>query len=339
LSLPRDFGVPYSPAAVVRAARQIPHDAVVYLSGFENDPDAVRSLGEGRALWGNTPEVLRRVRDPVELADALARCGVSVPPVYAHGSHNCAPEASDGEPWLLKPRSSGGGHGVRPWVPGTPVPPGHYLQRFIGGIPASVVFVAAGGRSVPIGISKQLVGQREFGASGFRYCGNILSPGQFGLGDELFPRVRVIVDAVSQTFGMAGVGSVDFIALDGVPYPIEVNPRWSASMELVEAACGVPVFALHAAACARGDLPSPDFDCARSAYGKAVVFARQDVVVAADTQTWLRDPCLRDVPRSGERIAAGHPVCTVLAQGPDDVACHAALVRRADQVYASLSPV
>jgi predicted ATP-grasp superfamily ATP-dependent carboligase len=73
--------------------------------------------------------------------------------------------------------------------------------------------------------------------------------------------------------------------------------------------------------------------------GKAIVFARRDVVVG-DTSAWLDRPAdleIRDIPHPGERIAAGRPVCTVLAGGSDSTVCHAALVRGAERVYEELA--
>jgi predicted ATP-grasp superfamily ATP-dependent carboligase len=71
-------------------------------------------------------------------------------------------------------------------------------------------------------------------------------------------------------------------------------------------------------------------------HGKAIVFAREDIVVG-DTQGWLADPNVRDVPREGERITSGQPICTVFASGSDDTDCHERLVERAERVYAELS--
>ena len=110
-------------------------------------------------------------------------------------------------------------------------------------------------------------------------------------------------------------------------------------MELVERAYGLSMFGAHAAACTAGALPA--FDLARArrgagAIGKAVVFARRDVVIG-DTRAWLADPNVRDVPHPGERIRAGRPVCTVFAEARDAAACSTALVRRADAVYAELA--
>lgn len=362
LSLRRDLGAPVTAQAAARAARSITCDAVAYGSSFENHPRAVSRLAAGRALWGNSPEVLRRVRDPIVLAQVLRQRGLKVPASYSTGRsedrplHHAGGVADDsavaapaldgghglsGE-WLVKPLASGGGDRVRPWRRTTRVPRGCYVQERIEGTSGSVVFVAAGGRAVPLGISSQLAGDRAFGASGYRYCGNILG----AAGDAVFAGDARLVDAacalarvVAEEFQVVGLNGIDFVARDATPYAIEVNPRWSASMELVERAYGLSVFGAHADACAAGTLP--DFDLARArrragAIGKAIVFARRDVV-AGDTRAWLADPSVRDVPHPRERIQAGRPVCTVFAESLDAAACYTALVQRADAVYAELA--
>jgi predicted ATP-grasp superfamily ATP-dependent carboligase len=237
--------------------------------------------------------------------------------------------------WLVKPLASGGGHGVWPWDRGTPVPRGFYLQELIAGTPGSVVFVAAAGRAVPLGMFRQLTGDPAFGASGCQYCGNILT----GSDDALVGAACALASAISEEFDLIGVNGIDFIARDAHVYAVEVNPRWTASMELVERTFGLSVFASHASACTDGVLPAFDFVQARPsacAAGKAVVFAREDVTVG-DTSAWIGDSTVRDVPRPGERIPAGRPVCTVFAEGHDDASCYVALVRRADRVYAALA--
>ena len=310
LSLPRDFGVPFSVDAVVSAAEMIESDAVAYLSPFENHPAAVERLARGRVLWGNVASVLRRAREP-------------------RGSSNGVDATNR---WLVKPRASGGGHGIRWWNPGDSVPAGSYVQSFVDGAPGSIVFVAAGGQVVPLGLTIQLVGDGAFGASEFRYCGSILTTGQ-----HLASAVHAARDAARE-FDLVGVNCIDFITQGGVVVPIEINPRWSASMELVERAWAVSVFGAHAAACTSGALPSFDLASARGAgetLGKAIVFARHDVT-CADTRTWLTDPTVRDVPHPGEHIPAGRPVCTVFATGSDEDTCYANLVARTNRVYETL---
>jgi predicted ATP-grasp superfamily ATP-dependent carboligase len=240
--------------------------------------------------------------------------------------------------WLVKPLASGGGQRIHRWTPGDDVPPGYYLQELVEGPPGSVVFIAAGGRAVLLGISRQIVGEQAFGAAGYQYCGNILAGADLALADT----ASALAAGLTEEFGLVGLNGIDFIVRDGVPYAIEVNPRWCASMELVERARGFPVLGAHASACAGGGLPVLDLLAwpgagreGPAAFGKAVVYARRDVAIG-DTQAWLATDDIRDIPRPGGRIAAGRPVCTVFATGRDAEACHDALAASAMQIYAQL---
>jgi predicted ATP-grasp superfamily ATP-dependent carboligase len=361
LSLPRDFGMAFTARAVAGVAESIESDAVVYLSPFENHTSALAALAHGRLLWGNPPAVVRRARDP----NVLAELGE---PWEALGSDR----------WLLKPRASGGGHGVRWWNPGDAVPTGWHVQRFVEGVPSSIVFVAAGGRAVPLAVTRQLIGDASFGASGFRYCGSVVIPsagarvsGQGscrdcpeaviaseardrdprgrelvipneardrdrpGRGAKLFDAAAALARAAARKLDLVGLNCIDFIDRDDVAVPIEINPRWSASMELVERGHGLSTFAAHASACTTGELPTIDITqphATHNTVGKAILYARHDLV-CGDTRAWLDDPTVRDVPHPHEHIPAGRPVCTVFAAGVRPDACYTALVERARAAY------
>jgi predicted ATP-grasp superfamily ATP-dependent carboligase len=321
----------YGADAAAVAARSVSASLVAYTSNFENHPGAVAVLARGRRLLGNPPEVLERVRNPLLLARALAARGFAVPIARAS-----APGLSfDGRRWLLKPRRSGGGHGTAAWRRPRPVPRSAYLQERIAGTPGSIVFAADGRRAVALGLTRQLVGERAFGSHGFRYCGSLLA----SAGSSLFPsqaelleRATALAEATTEEFGLRGLNGLDFIARSGVPFPIEVNPRYSASMELVERAAGVSLFQAHAEGCA-GRPPAPPAPPS-NVWGKAIVFARHEVVID-DPASWAVD--LADVPHPGERITAGRPICTVFATGRDGERCTAALAAAAESVYRALS--
>jgi len=66
--------------------------------------------------------------------------------------------------------------------------------------------------------------------------------------------------------------------------------------------------------------------------GKAIVFARRDVILG-NTEAWIGRQSLADVPRPGERIPCGRPICTVFARGSDQATCLRRLVREARVVY------
>ena len=324
--------MPYSARAAARVSRTLDARTVAYVSNFENEPAAVTRLAHGRTLLGNSPEVLRRARNPALLAQLLAARGFVVPAIRTSAPLSAARK------WVRKPRRSGGGHGVRRWTGSPPLGRGEILQERIDGVPASIVFVSDGRRAVPLALTRQLVGERAFGARGHLYCGNILAPAHdamFARAGELLVTAVALARAATEALALVGVNGIDVIARDGAAWPLELNPRWTASMELAERAFDISVFDAHARACA-GRVPrfalGPALARLDGAVGKAIVYARRDVV-APDTRPWLDDPTVRDVPHPGERIARGRPICTIFARGGTGAECHAALVRRAGALY------
>jgi uncharacterized protein len=321
-------GMRFNPMTAATAADKVSTGLVAYTSNLENHPEAVERLARGRRLLGNPPAVLARVRNPIALSALLRKLGFPGPLTRA------TPPAKPGtQRWLLKPRRSGGGHGVQMWRHGRSVSRGEYLQQQTSGIPGSVIFAANGETAVVLGLSRQLVGDSRFGSHGFRYCGSLLGGGV----RPIFPRYQTLLETatalageVTQAFGLVGLNGIDFIARNGVPYPIEVNPRYSASMELLERAHRLSLFDIHVRACS-GILPAEP-RAGPSIEGKAIVFARRDVV-AGRTETWIGRRDVADVPRPGELIPGGRPICTVFARGSDHSTCVRRLVRQAGLVY------
>jgi len=330
-ALQRDFALPFSAKALLQASRRLDFETVVYISNLENHPEVVEELAQGRVLLGNAPAVLRQVRDWRALRAFCREEGIPCPTTLLPGEEK---EAGPTARWLRKPVRSGGGHGIRPWA-GEPLGDGHILQAYVDGLPASAAFVADGKRSVVIGLTEQLIGRGELGARGFTWCGNILPL-------ALPPAERVSVletvegmaARLTRRFGLRGVNGIDLVMAnspDGQPRPflVEVNPRYTGSMELVEWAYGLNVFSLHLEAMA-GRWPDfslrehlhpqkPGFEektwfhSPGPYFGKGIVYARRTVIMP-ETAGWT-ERGRRDVPFPGERIEAGRPVCTVLAEG------------------------
>ena len=207
--------------------------------------------------------------------------------------------------WLKKRLRSGGGHGIVAWD-GTALDDAHLLQAEVDGRAASVAFVADGKEGRIFGLTEQLLGLSALGGSGFAWCGNVLPP-DVPRADAASIRVQFehMVSCLTRHFGLVGVNGLDVVIgrdPEGVarPYLIEVNPRFSGSMELAERAFGVNVFALHVEGSAGRmprDLavdPAPD-----GCVGKGIVYARRPIV-APDTETWLTRG-VRDVPWPGQQ--------------------------------------
>ncbi len=332
LSLKRDLNLPFGSAQLYEASRNLKFEAVAYTSNLENHPEVIKRFEDASAekhsrLLGNSSETLARVRHWPTLFGFLQGQGVPVPETLYQGQQ---PPAADQRRWLRKPVRSGGGHDIAYWEKDRPGGAMFILQEYLSGISASASFVSNGKACVVLGLTGQIVGRSEFGASGFRYCGNLLP---LTAGHEVLAQIRDITTRLTREFNLVGVNGLDFILKDDQVYPVEVNPRYSASMELIERAYGLSIFDLHVQSLQQGVLP--DFDlAARLAddgfYGKAVLYADQDGI-APDTRGWpARD--IRDVPFPGESLSMGDPVCTVLASGGTQAECFAGLVAQAEAI-------
>ena len=310
-------------AAVMEASSE-----VVYGASFENHPALVARLGERHALLGNAPQTLRAVRDPQRLATALREAGLAYPRTFA-----VAPDDRSGR-WLRKPLRGGGGTRVRGWRGGA-LSADTVVQERVEGVACSAAAVGNGIDAVVLGLTEQLVGQRAFGVGGYRWCGNVVPPRlRAGERDALLGQARAICSCLAGAFALRGLFGVDFIWDGEHAWTLEVNPRATASLEAIEAAYGVGVFGAHLRACA-GELPRVEGERVGAA-GKAVLFATEDVVVG-DGERWL-ERGVRDVPHPGERIAAGRPICTVVATAatPEDVV--AGLEEQAARLRAEVEP-
>ena len=333
-SLMRDFQLGFSAEALLQASRSLSFEAAAYNSSLENHPEVVEALATGHVLLGNLPSTLRRVRDWGCLRSICREENIPYPVTLLPGEE----EQAKGEGrWVSKPALSGGGHEIRFWK-GGPLGQGRILQEWIAGRPCSAAFVADGQRCVLLGLTEQLIGRTELGARGFTWCGNILP---LDLPDPereaSLEAVREMVEKLTRSFGLRGLNGVDFVLgrdeAGPVPYLVEVNPRYTASMELMEWAYGLNVFGLHLRSF-EGALPSFSLEEALQQpgfYGKGIVYARQDVVMP-ETGGW-REKGRRDVPFSGEQIEAHHPICTVLVRGKTRDECWTNLRQAAEMVW------
>lgn len=306
------------PAALPRLAAQFPPGPVMYTGGLENYPAVVAELARTREVWGTALEALERVRDPHNLFPALARRGLVVPAVVPVGE----PCPSTGR-WLRKPLRSGGGLGIRFAVPGESASPDHVFQEFIDGQPLSMV---CGGGAMLFGVTEPLAGEPWLYSQGLNYCGNI-GPVTVGLEleDELLNLYRTLITDL----GLRGLFNIDFVLRNGRAVPVEVNPRYSASIEVLEHAVGRSAFAPL--------IPRTT----RPAVAKAIYYAPHgltfpnrgpwDADLKPPFDPW-RLPGFADIPAAGAVVPAGQPVLTIFATGSSAAECREQLQSRAREL-------
>jgi uncharacterized protein len=329
VSVLRDLGGRGGMAALVEAAEEISAPSVIYGAGLENQPRLVARLAAGRKLLGCPRETLERVRDPASLGASLRAAGLAYPVTF--GAADAPRQAERSRRWLRKPVRGGGGRGVREWRGGA-LDRNVVVQEHISGLACSAAAVADGRSAVVLGVSEQLVGHRGFGGRGYTWCGNLVPP-RLGEAQQraLAATAQKVCAHLALEFGLRGLFGVDLVWDGERAWVVEVNPRPTGSLECIEAAHEVGVFAVHLAGCA-GRLPSIAATAIpRLAAGKAILYATRDVRVK-DTRGWPARG-IRDVPHPFERIAAGGPICTLVSvqESPDallaDLEANAAALR------------
>jgi predicted ATP-grasp superfamily ATP-dependent carboligase len=310
---------PY-PEGFVDWMRTIEPPAWMYTGALENHPDLVDQLGWVAPLWGNPGDALTRVRSPRALSESLTNAGLLFPEIR---------DASVGLPrdgsWLFKTYAGASGSGVRVWSKDDRTESedaaGCFQKRIVG-VPCAAIFVAADGGAKLLGVTRQLIGEPWLGSHGFQYSGSI---GPWPVSEFVRKTLEKLGNALAADFELIGLYGVDFI-LDGESvWALEVNPRYTASVEIVERFSGVSAIAEHVTACG-ASLPQTktgNFRPSKSC-GKAILFARRDVIISqrfAETSlaqamesAW---PQLADVSPAGTPIEARRPILTVFADGGD----------------------
>jgi predicted ATP-grasp superfamily ATP-dependent carboligase len=305
---------------------------VMYTGGLENRPDVVRELAARRPLWGNPPEVLELVRNPFWLATVPCDEGVVAPRTFPTTT---LPPGR----WLRKPMRSAGGHGIRFATPDDSPDPAFYLQECIDGTPMSAAFQSStdemrySERARFLGVSEQLIGEPWLHARPFSYAGSI---GPVDLPQPFKAVVWHTGVRLALASGLRGLWGLDFILKDDAVYPVEVNPRYTASVEVIEHGAGFQALMSHRD-CFTGTYPPRDAPTPRRRgplVGKAIYFAPHRIVFPAsgpwdadlsgEFDPWRR-PAFADIPEPGEVIEPGSPVLTFFADGSTPDECRARL--------------
>ncbi len=333
-----------------------------YTGPFENWPaDAVKFFEQADKcsipLLGVTPQLLKRIRDPRFLQETFASIGGNPLAVIlpGHFATSASRQATKVDPyqiqeWIRKPLHSGGGFNVRDVSQANITEESfhhsldelEYLQENVHGVPQSCIFMASSSCVERIGWTEGLIGT-PWGKYGYRgSVGPITVPPAI---DEL---ACSLANAIVKATGLSGILGIDGIRCDESWRPIEINPRYTASCEILEGTVGHPasLMDLHLRAW-QSELMPPCFRDASATSGKKTAggdhlqrpnFGCKQVVYAGeafhapDLRTlWLNSHALRsnqpaipqakllpviaDIPIPGSLISSGYPVCTLFGWG------------------------
>jgi len=329
---------PY-PGGLERVLDSSDADAWMYTGALENRPSLVDRLAQRLPLLGNPGHVLRAVRDPLRLAATFRRAGIRHPAVQL----DSVDLPADGS-WLWKPQRSGGGTGIQPVLTDqhTAAAELGYFQQRIDGEPGSAVYVGGTGGASLIGCSRQLLGHSWNGPSQFVYAGSIT---RAALNGRDLASLQTLGDALVRGCGLLGVFGIDYVRNSEGIWPVEVNPRYTASVEVLERSLNLTLIDRHVDACGAKGAKTSDPPAGKLYCGKLIVYASQRLTVPAALGELVRQqnvdpdwPAIADVPQVATVIERDQPIVTVLASAATEEEVEQRLRQQMDATWRVLHP-
>ncbi len=267
---------------------------------------------------------------------------------------------------IVKTDFSSGGSGVGPARVNDPLETGQYFQQYVHGQPISGCYVGVAGGAANAQMSVDLVGICQPVPShpktgqgnpteqlAFRYSGSVGPIATDRLPIAVVKEFRRAGQLAAEYFHLTGVFGIDFILQRDCLWLLEINPRVTASVEVLEDAAqfsipGFSVAQLHLNALQGniGRLPFNESqeDTARTIGGnvdrwfaKQIVYRRSDAATevlqitqphldalaklypnrskAQSTTHFPATTTISDIPRCKTDICAGQPILTVHVSG------------------------
>ena len=306
----------------------------IYTGSVENDPKFIAAVSERHSLLGNPPSVLKKVRDPFWLERTLRVHDLPALRVRSAEGSDEGVQATD-KGWLLKPTRGGGGCRIAVWSGQTlPTSERFHLQEHRLGTPMSALFIASQSDVELIGVCEQLIGPAAGALVEFGYAGSI---GPIEVTSRTRDLLQRLGDTLARESQLRGMFGIDFVLADDIPWLIEVNPRYTASVEVLERAFGRSLLAEHVSACDHRSVRRErisDQSASPRIIGKQIVYATRNMTVPELEQLFELEghspdaPLIADIPATGSRILAGWPICTVFAEADSVSDCRARLDAR-----------
>ena len=355
-------------------------DVAILAGGAELQPKLVEMVSEQLPILGPSAESLMTIVDPMQWLQVLKEAGCRVPESLC--KLPAAPKVND---WLVKHSGTCGGSGVQ--VLGDEFENHNvkssttdsYFQKRIPGQAWSAVLVSRAQTKYQASETFSLGCTRQWLATDFAEGLKLTRPFAYhgSVGPLPIPKsaqleINLVANLLAQRFSMRGVWGMDFLLDDdGQVWPVDLNPRITASAELFESAVARSrskfrsVLDLHLSACCpTGAGDGEEFeklandravslgveDCETK---RIVFFAGPDVVeidaAIYDQLSYYYQPnffqsnhpgaSIADVPKLGERIDAGRPLLTIRSRAKTEAAAMALLDKLFEAVQACVGGI
>jgi predicted ATP-grasp superfamily ATP-dependent carboligase len=289
------------------------YQGFVYGSGFEAQPELLEKIAKTIPLIGNTPATVRVLKSTCDFFTSLQRCNIPYPAVF-----DVLPDGDNFDAEIYLKKFAGGSGGTHIQFANTDSAPlsNCYYQRYMTGLPVSLLFIAQDKMISVIGFNEQWVNATE--SMPFRYGGAVSN---ITLSNGVQQQLIEAAEKLSLAFGLRGLNSLDVIVHNEMVYVLEINPRLSATVDLYESA-QINLMDLHLQTCIHDVSVKSDIannlhyfhTLSKSSKAHAILYAPFDCLLNNDISwpDWVVDS-----PHHTMQFLAGEPVCTVLAVADD----------------------
>ena len=269
---------------------------VIFCGPVEATPRILNEAAKKFTVHNAPAESVSRVRE-VAFLKSVAAGDISFPSTEYDASGR----------WLVKNIYGAGGTSVREYE-GDKLSRGEYPQKHIEGKSIGACFVTSKGETSLLGTTRHLNGIKNLHQPEFWY-GGLLYPASYGNG--LRERVEKFGRRVGKESRLSGVWGADFI-LDGddLLWLLEINPRFTSSLELVAKTHGIDIARLQIEAVNGTGLP-PSLPDPKNVIGTAVCYAAADFTFRGEVAV----NSVRDIPLQGTFIRRGEPLLSLYAEG------------------------
>ncbi|WOJ88936.1 ATP-grasp domain-containing protein [Methylocapsa polymorpha] len=285
-------------AALEALARARAPIGLIYGAGFEDRVEILQDLALRWTIFGNPPEVVRRVKDPFALAALCASLSIPHPEISVE-----MPQEGERGDWLVKSVGGAGGGHVAPAGTWREEGENIYFQRIARGDPVSILLLADGAEAQMLGSSRQWPAPAP--DEPFRFGGS-LRPAD--LAPRLESRLTEIAEVIARACRLRGLNSIDLLVDGDQVTLIEINPRPGATLDIFEDREG-SLFQAHINGCL-GRLPERalQFEGAAAA---AIAYVARPIpsMPALDWPDWASD---RQKARTALHL--NDPLCTIKAR-------------------------
>lgn len=308
----------------------MPCSFVLPCGGLENAPELWSELSQKHCMLGPSLKQLAKLRDPVWLSEF---CKSHATKMKLPTTMRSSDTDRERRHWLVKSTRSAAGLSVRHHNNNAILQNGEYLQELIKGTEFGVT-VSSSNDGCHL-----LAGTLPI-THGFVYAGSI---GPIELARNTKKHVEQFFELLCNELQFQGVLQADLIQRDGEVFLLEINPRWTAGMEIAETLSPASLLA-HFRSQDDDSFEKRSAKTTKPIYGthefliKQIIYADQALAISqGQSDYWMRlsdwtavDRIasagvnnevehiyfrLADIPEPDCTIEARQPLCTLLVRG------------------------